>query len=166
MISRENFQKIILIILKIDFIGEREVTLTVNGKSFSLNLSSMHEIREDSGTARPIQRQLTSQLQQNSGSNENEINEEHLELTAQLTKLLLPVLLEVYSNSAGPGVRHNCIQALLRMVQHTPDHVLKECIHVSLVSSQVAGKNLSASIFCCIISIFVDSLSILIDDHG
>ena len=99
----------------------------------------MHEIREDSGTARPIQRQLTSQLQQNSGVNENEINEEHLELTAELTKLLLPVLLEVYSNSAGPGVRHNCIQALLRMIQHTPDHVLKECIQVSLVSSQVAG---------------------------
>merc|ERR1719230_64137 len=33
--------------------GEEEVTLTVNGKSFALNLASMHEIREDSGTARP-----------------------------------------------------------------------------------------------------------------
>ena len=118
--------------------GEREVTLTVNGKSFSLNLSSMHEIREDSGTARPIQRQLTSQLQQNESS-ESSTNEDHLELIANLTKLLLPVLLEVYSNSAGPGVRHNCIQALLRMIQHSPDTVLKECIHVPLVSSQVAG---------------------------
>ena len=119
--------------------GEREVTLTVNGKSFSLNLSSMHEIREDSGTARPIQRQLTSQLQQNESCAEASTSEEHLELIANLTKLLLPVLLEVYSNSAGPGVRHNCIQALLRMVQHSPDTVLKECIHVPLVSSQVAG---------------------------
>ena len=29
--------------------GEEEVTLTVNGKSFTLNLASMHEIKEDSG---------------------------------------------------------------------------------------------------------------------
>ena len=28
------------------FTGEEEVTLTVNGKSFALNLASMHEIRE------------------------------------------------------------------------------------------------------------------------
>ena len=50
-------------------------------------------------------------------------------------------LFQVYSNSAGPGVRHNCIQALLRMIQHTPTSVLKSgCIHVPLVSSQIAGK--------------------------
>jgi E3 ubiquitin-protein ligase TRIP12 len=121
--------------------GEEEVTLTVNGKSFALNLASMHEIREDSGTARPIQRKLTSQLQSETESAEDKAKHtEHLELSAELTKLLLPVLLEVYSNSAGPGVRHNCIQALLRMIQHTPTSVLKSgCIHVPLVSSQIAG---------------------------
>lgn len=127
--------------------SEDEVTLTVNGKSFTLNLGSMHEIREDSGTARPIQRKLTSQLQNNDNEQQSSSHEsekakseaEHLELTADLTKLLLPVLLEVYSNSAGPGVRHNCIQALLRMIQHSPTHVLKSSIHVPLVSSQVAG---------------------------
>ena len=85
--------------------AEEEVALTVNGKSFTLNLASMHEIREDSGTARPIQRKLTSQLQNETESlEEKQKLQEHLELTAELTKLLLPVLLEVYSNSAGPGV--------------------------------------------------------------
>ena len=34
----------------------------------------------------------------------------HLELTNELTKDMLPVLLAVYSTSAGPGVRHSCIQ--------------------------------------------------------
>lgn len=118
--------------------NEDEVTLSVNGKSFTLNLSSMHEIREDSGLARPIQRKLTSQLQQ---SENQEINSEHLKLTEELTQLLLPVLLEVYSNSAGPGVRHNCIQALLRMIQHSnpQNSILKNSIHVPLVSSQIAG---------------------------
>ena len=34
----------------------------------------------------------------------------HLELTNELTRDTLPVLLAVYSTSAGPGVRHSCIQ--------------------------------------------------------
>jgi single stranded DNA-binding protein len=67
--------------------GEEEVTLTVNGKSFALNLASMHEIREDSGTARPIQRKLTSQLQSETESAEDKAKHtEHLELSAELTK--------------------------------------------------------------------------------
>ena len=135
--------------------GEEEATLSANGKSFVLNLSSMHEIREDSGTARPIQRKLTSQLQQSSGVSsaaatdisKSESNaekakkehEEHLRLTAGLTRLLLPVLLEVYSTSAGPGVRHSCIQAFLRMVYHSSTELLLEVLSVSAVSSQVAG---------------------------
>ena len=60
--------------------------------------------------------------------------EEHLRLTAELTKLLLPVLLEVYSTSAGPGVRHSCIQALLRMVYHSTDDLLRGVINVPALS--------------------------------
>ena len=92
------------------------------------------------GTARPIQRKLTSQLQTETESEEEkQKKQEHLDLTADLTQSLLPVLLEVYSNSAGPGVRHNCIQALLRMVYHSNMVILKGCIHVPLLSSQIAG---------------------------
>ena len=136
--------------------GEDEVTLSASGKSFVLNLSSMHEIREDSGTARPIQRKLTSQLQQSSSGISNSAvsditksepgmeqakqeHEEHLRLTADLTRLLLPVLLEVYSTSAGPGVRHSCIQAFLRMIYHSSTELLLEVVSVSAVSSQIAG---------------------------
>jgi E3 ubiquitin-protein ligase TRIP12 len=46
---------------------------------------------------------------------------------------------QVYSTSAGPGVRHNCIQAFLRMAFHSPDDLLSEVLHVSTVSSHVAG---------------------------
>merc|ERR1719367_2060292 len=136
--------------------GEDEATLSGSGKSFVLNLSSMHEIREDSGTARPIQRKLTSQLQQSSSGISNSAasdiskaelcmeqakkeHEEHLRLTADLTRLLLPVLLEVYSTSAGPGVRHSCIQAFLRMIYHSSTELLLEVVSVSAVSSQIAG---------------------------
>ena len=135
--------------------GEEEATLSGSGKSFVLNLSSMHEIREDSGTARPIQRKLTSQLQQSSGMSNSGVSDlsksesnaekakkehdEHLRLTADLTRLLLPVLLEVYSTSAGPGVRHSCIQAFLRMIYHSSTELLLEVVSVSAVSSQIAG---------------------------
>ena len=136
--------------------GEDEATLSGSGKSFVLNLSSMHEIREDSGTARPIQRKLTSQLQQSSSGMSNSAvtdlsksessaekakkeHDEHLRLTADLTRLLLPVLLEVYSTSAGPGVRHSCIQAFLRMIYHSSTELLLEVVSVSAVSSQIAG---------------------------
>lgn len=73
-------------------------------------------IREENGTARPIQRKLMSQLSAEAGEGGAESEEKkakrarHLELTNELTKDMLPVLLAVYSTSAGPGVRHSCIQ--------------------------------------------------------
>ena len=100
--------------------GEEEVSVQSGGKSFNLNLKSMHEIREENGTARPIQRKLMSQLSAEAAGAEGGESEEkkakrarHLELTNVLTKDMLPVLLAVYSTSAGPGVRHSCIQARL-----------------------------------------------------
>ena len=48
-------------------------------------------------------------------------------------------IFQVYSTSAGPGVRHNCIQAFLRMAFHSPKDLLCEVLHVSMVSSHVAG---------------------------
>ena len=61
------------------------------------------------------------------------------QLTAQLTKILFPVLLEVYSASAGPGVRHAALQAMLKMVVHTETELLAEVPHPGLVSHQVAA---------------------------
>ncbi len=87
--------------------GEDDVSLNTSGgsKAFNLNLKSMHEIREENGTARPIQRKLMSQLQQSdaaaAAAADSETEEKkakrsrHLELTSQLTKEILPVLLAV-----------------------------------------------------------------------
>ncbi|XP_040569275.1 E3 ubiquitin-protein ligase TRIP12 [Lepeophtheirus salmonis] len=122
--------------------GEEEVTLASNGNTFVLNLNSMHEIKEESGTARPIQRKFTSQLQNEHESDQviaTKLKIEHLDLTSDLTRQLFPVLLDVYSTSAGPGVRHSCIQAKLRMIVHAPTELLSEVLSISTVSSQVAG---------------------------
>jgi len=127
--------------------GDGEATLRppAAGKSFAINLRSMHEIREESGTARPVRRVLTSQLQQEqqpqlpADTEAEEKKRRHLELTAKLTRDLMPVLLEVYSTSAGPGVRHSCIQAFLRMVYHSEEALLLDVLKVTAVSSQIAG---------------------------
>jgi len=118
--------------------GESEVQLVSNGRSFTINLASKHEIREDSGTARPVQRLLTSQLD---GCIEvDPIDAEaRSQLTAHLTKILFPVMLEVYSASAGPGVKHAALQAMLKMVVHTETQLLAQVLHAGLVSHQVAA---------------------------
>merc|ERR1719315_461736 len=62
-----------------------------------------------------------------------------VQLAAELTKILFPVLLEIYSASAGPGVRHAALQAMLRMVVHTEGDLLMEVLNPAFLSSQVAA---------------------------
>ncbi len=84
-----------------------------------------HEIREDCGTAKPLKRVLTSQLTGSAAAataaaastSDDETAVEATEgavdrttLTANLTATLFPVLIEIYSASAGPGVKHAALQ--------------------------------------------------------
>ncbi len=87
-------------------------------------ISFRHEIREDCGTAKPLKRVLTSQLTaaaasaSSAASSDDETAVEATEggavdrttLTANLTATLFPVLIEIYSASAGPGVKHAALQ--------------------------------------------------------
>lgn len=69
----------------------------------------MHEIREENGTARPIQRKLTSQLQVEEESEEKKARKvRHLAVTSLLTRDLVPVLLEVRqtTNTMNACVSH------------------------------------------------------------
>ena len=123
--------------------GEGEIVLSSPGnKQFTVNLTSKHEIREESGTARPVQRLLTSQLSGGEASKEDVVDgkeETRGKLSAELTRILFPVLLEIYSASAGPGVRHAALQAMLRMVVHTEASLLDQVLNPPFLSSQVAA---------------------------
>ena len=98
----------------------------------------MSTYREESGTARPVQRLLTSQLSAAGGDLDGETDQRQ-ELAAELTRILFPVLLEIYSASAGPGVRQAALQAMLRMVVHTEASLLAEVLNPPFLSSQVAA---------------------------
>jgi E3 ubiquitin-protein ligase TRIP12 len=135
--------------------GETEVVLNSAARYLTLNLVNMHEIREDCGTAKPLKRVLTSQLTAAStttatstattAAEEEEPAVEATEavdiiqLTAQLTATLFPVLIEIYSASAGPGVKHAALQAMLRMVVHTEGELLTSVLNPTFVSSQCAA---------------------------
>jgi len=119
--------------------GETEVTLNSASRFLTLNLVNRHEIREDCGTARPLKRILTSQLTAVQDGEVASDVEDRKQMTAKLTKTLFPVLIEIYSASAGPGVRHASLQALLRMVVHTDAELLTEVLNSTFVSSQIAA---------------------------
>jgi len=136
--------------------GESEVVLNSAARYLNLNLVNMHEIREDCGTAKPLKRVLTSQLTgaaaaataaAAASTSDDETAVEATEggavdrttLTANLTATLFPVLIEIYSASAGPGVKHAALQAMLRMVVHTEGELLTSVLNPTFVSSQVAA---------------------------
>ena len=98
----------------------------------------MFRYREENGTARPVQRLLTSQLGAGGGDQEAE-SDQRQELAAELTRILFPVLLEIYSASAGPGVRQAALQAMLRMVVHSEASLLEQVLNPPFLSSQVAA---------------------------
>ena len=66
-------------------------------------------------------------------------DEERKRLAAELTTILFPVLLEIYSASAGPGVRHAALQAMLRMVVCSEADLLSEVLQPAFLASQVAA---------------------------
>jgi E3 ubiquitin-protein ligase TRIP12 len=52
---------------------------------------------------------------------------------------LFSVLYEVYNSSAGPAVKHRCLQSLLRMIYFCPSDLLENILKQQSVSSQIAS---------------------------
>nr|XP_018917455.1 PREDICTED: E3 ubiquitin-protein ligase TRIP12 isoform X1 [Bemisia tabaci]XP_018917456.1 PREDICTED: E3 ubiquitin-protein ligase TRIP12 isoform X1 [Bemisia tabaci] len=129
--------------------GEDEVTLTTLGRTYTIDLHTMQQINEDTGTSRPVQRRINynalldnaeniNNNTQNS-SNVTRDNIDNSDLAAVFIRSLFSVLYEVYSSSAGPAVRCKCLRALLRMVYYAPPQLLQEVLKNQVVSSHIAG---------------------------
>ncbi|KAJ8310279.1 hypothetical protein KUTeg_012144 [Tegillarca granosa] len=144
--------------------GEDEVGLSTMGRAYTIDFNSMQQINEDTGTARPVQRKLNpfvtaaSQASSSSSSTTSsttsvgmsetdlercdsraEILKEDMELACIFIQTLFGVLYEVYSSSAGPTVRHKCLQTLLRMIYYAGADLLKDILKTQPVSSHIAA---------------------------
>lgn len=126
--------------------GEDEISLTTMGRTYTIDFDSMQQINEDTGTNRPVQRRVnytgtgsTSSSSLRSTDSRIEYLQEDKELPVSFIKSLFAVLYEVYSSSAGPAVRHKCLQALLRMVYFADPGLLKVVLKNQEVSSHIAA---------------------------
>ncbi|XP_029650609.1 E3 ubiquitin-protein ligase TRIP12 isoform X2 [Octopus sinensis] len=138
--------------------GEDEVSLSTMGRAYTIDFNSMQQINEDTGTARPVQRKVNSLVascihsassssSSSSSSDPNveqcdsreEILKEDIDLASAFIQTLFAVLYEVYSSSAGPTVRHKCLQTLLRMIYYASSNLLKVVLKNQPVSSHIAA---------------------------
>ncbi|XP_025078831.1 E3 ubiquitin-protein ligase TRIP12-like isoform X3 [Pomacea canaliculata] len=134
--------------------GEDEICLSAMGRSYTVDFNSMQQINEDTGTARPVQRKinpLLSNSQQALASSavqdpemeqcdsRAEILKEDYELASTFIQTLFSVLYEVYSSSAGPNIRHKCLQTILRMVYYASPDLLRLVLKSQPVSSHIAA---------------------------
>lgn len=137
--------------------GEDEVSLNTMGRSYTIDFNTLQQINEDTGTARAVQRKVNATAggsqttaSSSSSSTASEINleqcdsraevlKEDMKLASVFIKTLFAVLYEVYSSSAGPTVRHKCLQTLLRMIYYAEPSLLKEILQSQPVSSHIAA---------------------------
>jgi E3 ubiquitin-protein ligase TRIP12 len=80
-----------------------------------------------------------------------EILTDHLELYNTFVQSLFTVLYEVYNSSAGPAVKHRCLQSLLRMIYYSPSSLLETILKQQSISSHIASM-LASSDYKIVIS--------------
>ncbi|XP_065214939.1 E3 ubiquitin-protein ligase TRIP12 isoform X3 [Planococcus citri] len=138
--------------------GEEDVSLTTQGRTYTIDFHLMRQINDDTGTTRPVKRTINTVFLANSvstndanadasgglsGANNNHQYDSDLKfvesgLASSFIRSLFGILYEVYSSSAGPSVRYKCLRALLRMVYYAPPYLLQEVLKNKLVSSHIA----------------------------
>ncbi|CAH0556432.1 unnamed protein product [Brassicogethes aeneus] len=145
-------------------VGDDDVSLNTLGRIYTIDLHTMQQLNEDTGTTRPVQRRFNpTGPAQNSTPSEPASSgsgrpssasrdarvaclREERGLAATFIRSLFSVLYEVYSSSAGPAVRCKCLKALLRMVYYASPELLKEVLKNQVVSSHIAGMMASSDL--------------------
>jgi E3 ubiquitin-protein ligase TRIP12 len=64
---------------------------------------------------------------------------DNIELYSSFIQSLFTVLYEVYNSSAGPAVKHRCLQAVLRMIYYSPSDLLEIILKQQSISSHIAS---------------------------
>ena len=149
---------------------EEEVQLIISGRPYLIDLQQLQQINEESNQARFIKRIVTSESNEpTTDSNEestasnrpttantaqdarSEMMKDNAELYNVFIQSLFTVLYEVYNSSAGPAVKHRCLQALLRMIYYSSAELLEQILKQQSISSHIASM-LASSDYKIVIS--------------
>ena len=68
-----------------------------------------------------------------------EMMKDNIESFSSFIQSLFAVLYEVYNSSAGPAVKHRCLQAILRMIYYSPSDLLELILKQQSISSHIAS---------------------------
>lgn len=112
-------------------------------------ISSFPRISTDESTnsTRPVVTATTI----SSSDARTETLKDNLELYSSFIQSLFTILYEVYNSSAGPAVKHRCLQALLRMIYYSPSDLLEIVLKQQSISSHIASM-LASSDYKIVIS--------------
>ncbi|KAG8184831.1 hypothetical protein JTE90_004928 [Oedothorax gibbosus] len=106
--------------------------------ALNVDLQTMEQFDEGTGSSRQLRRHIAS-AEENVKSTRGEFFKENEELVIKSIKLLFPVLYEVYCSSAGSTVKHNCLQAMLRMVYFAPPETLQQVLKKQSIARHLAA---------------------------
>lgn len=135
--------------------GEDELELASLNRTYIIDFNSMQKIYEDTGNSYAIQRKvntLNNSELVNSRSNVQNVDPRsefiytEQELSCSYLKFIFSVLNEVYNNSAGFSVRYKCLNAILRIIYHTPKDLLYSILKDQSMSSSIATMLASSDI--------------------
>ena len=73
-----------------------------------------------------------------------EIISDNIELFTSFVQSLFTILYEVYNTSAGPAVKHRCLQSLLRIIYFSSSELLENILKQQSISSHIASMLASA----------------------
>jgi E3 ubiquitin-protein ligase TRIP12 len=105
---------------------------------------------DESTTTQPVQTIATTTIN-NSIDPRQEILKDNIELYHSFIQSLFTILYEVYNTSAGPAVKHRCLQSLLRMIYYSSSDLLETILKQQSISSHIASM-LASSDYKIVIS--------------
>lgn len=130
-----------------------EIEIESMDRVIIIDLNSMQKIYEDTGTTYAIQRKVNphsnSEFSRSNIQNVDPRSEfifKEQELSSSFLKFIFTVLNEVYNNSAGFSVRYKCLDAILRILFHTPKELLHSILKDQTMSSSIATMLSSSDI--------------------
>lgn len=139
---------------------EEEVQLMISGRPYLIDLQQLQQVNEETNQARFIKRLVTPDTMEspaeyaadesNSASRQAttaspacdarmDMMKEDIDLCSSFIQSLFAVLYEVYNSSAGPAVKHRCLQAVLRMIYYSPSDLLELILKQQCISSHIAS---------------------------